>query len=227
MKKKQRNVEYQPGKIKALVEHLARLIKEKPHLADDLPVLHSLIAANVEGYGKRDRCLNCSRSMKISLVRPNHLHTILLDTMAKSVRAEVRKGVPFTQANRTHIDRLAIPTSIKKQQSNLSYLGLIAQPSGTKRSGYWVITHWGWKALRGESFPDHAKMWNKKLIARSETMTTFPAVNEAYSAKLAQQARYGRAVKMADYRSQLAGFNPVEWAEYAGVVGDSQGSMGI
>lgn len=225
--KKHKHVEYQPGKIKALIEHLARLIKEKPNLADNLEHLHRLIGMNVEGYGDRSRCFNCARSMKISIVRPNHLHTVLLDAMAKSVRSEVRKGVPFTQANRTHIDRLAIPTAVKKQQSNLSYLGLIKQPKGTGRSGYWVITSWGWQALRGGTFPDHAKMWNKKLLGRSETMTTLHAVNEAYRGKIAEQERYRKAVKMADYRSHLAAFNPVEWAEYAGVVGDTQESMRI
>ena len=221
MKSKQSTIEYHPGRIKALTELTARLVAANPTLATDLSLLHATITANgAEGYGKRDKCFNCSRSMKVKIIRPNHLHTLLLQAMARSVRDEQRKGVPFTQANRTHVDRLPIGTAIKKQQSNASYHGLIKQPKGTKRSGYWVITHWGWKALRGESFPDYAKTWGGKLLGRSETYTTLAAVNDAYRGKIEQQIRYGKAVKKADYRSDLEGFSPVEWAEYAGVIDD-------
>lgn len=215
MKHKQDN---QPGKIAKLWPFLVKLHNENPGAFADEHVLKHIISGPWPAIKDPSHCPNCNTSMRVMVTRPNPLHIVLLEGMAKSVRSEIRKGVPFTQANRTHIDRLPIITAAKKQQSHLGYLGLIKQPKGTKRSGYWVITTWGWRALAGGSFPDAAMTWNRKLISRSTTRTTLASVRDAYRSKMERQSRYGKAVKSADHRSDLAGYNPIEWTEYSGTI---------
>ena len=217
-RKKEKKAQYHSGRIKNLVETVVLAIKQYPEMLENTDKLHSLLKEKLEGYGKVEHCFNCRRSMKIQVVNLNPLHTILLRAMANSVREEVEKGVPFTQANRTHIDKLWIPTAVKKQQSNAGYLNLIKQPEDTKKSGYWVITNWGWAALRGEQIHESARVWNKMLLERSPEMTTLGAVNEKYLEKMEEQRRYGKAVKQADYRVDLKDYKPVEWANYGGSV---------
>lgn len=58
--------EFYGGRIKGLTETIAGIISRDPEIAKDLSRLHATLAMNLEGYGKRDKCYNCSRSMKIS-----------------------------------------------------------------------------------------------------------------------------------------------------------------
>ncbi len=204
--KKIKQAQHQSGRIKNLVETVVHAIKQYPDMLENTDRLHALLKEKLEGYGKVENCFNCRRSMKIQVVTVNPLHTILLNAMASSVRNEVKRGVPFTQANRTHVDRLLIPTAVKKQQSNAGYLNLIKQPKDTKKSGYWVITNWGWKALAGGEVPESARVWNKDILERSTQMTTLGAVNTTYIKKMEEQRKYGKAVKQADYRSELEYF---------------------
>lgn len=219
MKKEKSKFEYYGGRIKPLVEMVAAIVAKDPSLAQDLPRLHSTIKVNApEGYGVRENCFNCKRSMKINRYTAGIGHALLLNAMAKVVREETRKGLDFTHANRVHIDRLMIPTSIKKQQSQAGYLGLIKPVVVDKRSGYWLITAWGWKALRNEPIPEWVKYWSGHLIERAETTTTFSAMMQTHTDKIKEQIRLGKAVKQMDHRSEIEAYNPVEWAEYAGVV---------
>jgi hypothetical protein len=217
--KKTNKAEYYGGRIKGLVELTASIIAKDPSLATDLDRLHATIkASGLEGYGVRETCFNCSRSMKINKYTAGIGHALLLDAMAKAVREETRKGIPFTEANRVHIDRLQISTSIKKQQSQAGYLGLIHQVAEGKRSGYWLITQWGWKALRGEQIPEWVKYWNGHLIERSEALTTFPRMMETHKEKIEQQLTLGKMVKTSDHRAAMMEYDPVQWAEYEGTI---------
>lgn len=224
-KKKVTTTEYYGGRIKPLVESVARMVAKDPTLADNMDRLHAIIGYHdkngnekAKGYADRSQCFNCNRSMKIQVYTASCGHAMLLLAMAKMVDREVKKGIPFTQANRVHIDRLNIATSIKKQQSQLGYLGLIHQVVDGKRSGYWLITKWGWKALRGEPIPRAVKYWDKKLIERSQHMTTLGEMMQTHRDKIEKQMKLGKAVKGMDHRSEIAEYDPVEWANYDGVV---------
>jgi hypothetical protein len=218
-RRKKQQHEYQGGRIKGLIEATAGFIARNPALATNLDLLHATLQFNIPGYGNREVCFNCGRNMQIAIVRMSPIIVLLLEAMAREVKRQTDQGVPFTQANRIHIDRLTIPTAIKKQQSNAGYLNLIKQPDGTRRSGYWVITNWGWAALRDEPFPDWAKVKDRRLHSRSETTTTFSRVRAAYAEdygrKVERQRRFGKQVKQADFRGDLEGWEPVRWAEYA------------
>ena len=225
MKKRSKKTEYYGGRIKPLVEAVARLVAKDPSLAENPERLHSMIAyygskgnEKAKGYHDPSSCFNCGRSMKIQVYTAGVGHAMLLLAMAQAVREEMRKGIEFTKANRVHIDRLPIATSIKKQQSQAGYLGLIHQVADGKRSGYWLITKWGWAALRGESIPRAVKYWDKKLIARSQHTTTLSEMMQTHREKIEKQIRLGKAVKEMDHRSEIASYDPVEWAEYGGVV---------
>lgn len=223
MKKQKSSTEYHGGRIKNLVDSVIAYMKKNPDASPE-DVHRGLMMAgqrddhpHLKGYGRKDPCFNCGRSMKISVYTADVGHALLLLAMAKAVREETRKGIEFTKANRVHIDRLPIDTSTKKRQSQLGYLGLI-KPAASGRSGYWLITAWGWKALRGEPIPRSVKYWNRHLIERSPETTTLGEMMRTHREKIEQTIRRGRAVKIADHRSDFAGYEPAEWAEYAGVV---------
>lgn len=229
MKKKASQAEYYGGRIKPLVEGVAKIVAKDPTLAlpENFDRLHSLLAhigrenPKAAGYGDPKECFNCSRSMKIQVYTAGVGHALLLLAMAKAVREEQEKGVEFTKANRVHIDRMPIATSIKKQSSQLGYLGLIHQVADGSHSGYWLITAWGWKALRGEPIPRAVKYWDRKLIERSVHTTTLGAMMQTHREKVDRQVRLGKKVKGMDHRSEIAGYDPVEWAEYAGVIDEN------
>lgn len=228
MKKRTTKTEYYGGRIKPLIESVAKLVARDPALADDPERLHSIIGSygaqgneKAKGYHDPSKCFNCGRSMKIQVYTAAVGHAMLLLAMAKAVREEVRKGVEFTKANRVHIDRLPISTSIKKQQSQAGYLGLIHQVAEGKHSGYWLITAWGWKALRGEGIPRAVKYWDKKLVERSVHMTTLGEMMQTHTDKIRKQLAFGKKVKGMDHRSEIADYNPIEWAEYGGTIDEN------
>lgn len=228
MKKSTRKTEYFGGRIRPLIESVARMVAKDPSLAESPERLHGAIShfsregnEKAKGYHDASECFNCGRSMKIQVYTAAVGHAMLLLAMARQVREEVRKGVEFTKANRVHIDRLPIATSIKKQQSQAGYLGLIHQVAEGKHSGYWLITAWGWKALRGEPIPRAVKYWDKKLVERSVHMTTLGEMMRTHTDKIRKQIALGKRVKGMDHRSEISGYDPIEWAEYGGTIDEN------
>lgn len=61
--KKKKNILYLPGKIKALVEGVARMVSLNPDVIRDFARMHASIAAKLPGYGDKSHCFNCGRRM--------------------------------------------------------------------------------------------------------------------------------------------------------------------
>lgn len=213
-KKRRTKQETHPGKLPKLWDFLSLLHTKSPEVFRTPDLIRQEVARVWPAIKDPSTCANCGSNMQIGIVTASVFHAILLLEMAKAVREEIRKGVPFTEANRIHIDRLSIATSIKKQQSNAGYLNLIVQPKGTKSSGYWTITTRGWAALRGDPIARSVKHWRKEIIERSQETTTLGEMMRTYNDKIAEQIRYGRAVKQGDHRRHTDAYDPIEWAEY-------------
>ena len=96
-----------------------------------------------------------------------------------------------------------------------SYLDFVWQPKKWRNSGYWLVTRWGWKALRGDPVPRQAKYFRGELIERSAETTTLQEMFKTHQEEVDRAFARGRAVK-SDYRADVAGYDPAEWAEFDG-----------
>lgn len=209
------------GRIKALVRTVLRIVREDPKLleVENEDRLHQALAMSLEGYGKMENCFNCGRSMEI-VERTADMHVaLLLICMAREVRRKMaEEDMSFTEANLVHIPKLATTDAIRHQSTIASYLGLIKQPEKAKHTGYWAITSWGWKALRGEPIPRSARYWNKIFLGRSEETITLPEMFRVHSEQVKRAMSLKRKIK-ADFTSEILLYNPRDWAQYAGYVG--------
>jgi hypothetical protein len=211
--------EFYGGRIKNLTETIAGIIARDPEIAKDLPRLHATLAMNLEGYGKRDKCYNCSRSMKISVYRADILDALLIIAMAKQVKSNMLEGKTFTEANSIHIPTLEATQATQKRFTKCDYLGLIKQPEQWRGSGYWLLTGWAWKALKGESIPRSVKYWEGKLIGRGEETTTLAEMFNTHSDLVAKALAKRKAVR-SDYRAEFKDYKQSDWSKFDGVITD-------
>jgi len=215
--KKTKPTEYYGGRIKNLVETVVKTIQARPELVDNLPLLHACLTSNLEGYGKRDKCFNCKRSMKISVYTADLLDALLLLAMSKEVKKNLTKGMAFTEANRVHLPTLKTTQGILKRSTKCDYLGFLKQPEKWRGSGYWLLTTWAWKALGGEKVPKSVNYWEGNLIGRSEEMTTLSDMFRLHGDLVKSQIAKRKAVR-SDYRINFEDYKPNDWSELGGYV---------
>lgn len=211
--------EFYGGRIKGLTETIAGIIARDPEIAKDLPRLHATLAMNLEGYGKRDKCYNCSRSMKISVYKADILDALLIMAMARQVKANMLEGKTFSEANCVHIPTLQATQATQKRFTKCDYLGLIKQPEQWRGSGFWLLTGWAWKALKGERIPRSVKYWEGKLIGRGEETTTLAEMFQTHGDLVAQALARRKAVR-SDYRAEFKDYKQSDWSEFGGIITD-------
>lgn len=209
--------EHYGGRIKSLVEMVAELVARNPHLAEDKTLLHATIKANTDGYGVRETCFNCKRSMKITTYTADLLDGLLILAMAREVKNNLSTGIQFTEANKVHLPTLETTQGILKRNTKCDYLGLIKQPKNWRGSGYWVLTGWAWKALKGDEIPKSAKYWEGHMIGRSEEMTTLTEMFKTHGDIVDRAIRLRKHVR-SDYRTNFKEYSPSDWSEFGGYV---------
>ena len=225
MTRRKKQKDYHPGALRSLVEKVAKYAIEHRDQVEimvrenDYSLLHTTIGANLPGYNDKSSCLNCGGSMEIAEYTAGLGEGLLLIAMANQVRHYVSKGLPFTEANKTHIPTLPTTDAIRHAITRASYLGLVAQPEGIKNSGYWVITSWGWKALRGDQIPRSAKWWRGKLIGRSTETTALGEMFRTHT-DLVKRALEQRKKVKADHTDAISKYSPSEWVQFGGYVED-------
>lgn len=217
--KKNTPAEYYGGRIKNLVELVARIVADDPKIATDPERLHATLSVNLEGYGKRDKCFNCKRSMKITEYVADLHDGLLLFAMARTVKHNMEKGMDFTEANKVHLPTLEASNATLKRNTKCDYLGLVKQPENWRGTGYWLLTGWAWKALRGDAIPKSAKYWEGKMIGRSEETTTLAAMFKTHLDTVQRAIEKRKAVK-ADYRAVVNDYQPSEWSSFGGFIND-------
>lgn len=214
--KKTKEIEYHGGYIKNLVETVAKMVKTNPALADNFDYLHATLVSNFEGYGKRDKCFNCKRSMKVTVYTADLLDALLILGMAQVVQQQAQQ-LPFTEANKVHLPTLQLTQGILKRSTKCDYLGLIKQPENWRGSGYWLLTGWAWKALRGDQIPKSAKYWEGNLIGRSEELTTLGEMFRTHR-DIVERAIAKRKVIKTDHRAKFDEYSPSEWSSFGGYI---------
>lgn len=220
MAKKRKKPEYYGGQIKKLVDATIYLARKHPNAPIDF--IHSTLMRGFEGYGKRESCFNCSRSMKITEYTADLHDGLLLLAMARKVRDQLKTADSFTAANQVHLPTLGASHATIKRNTKCDYLGFVKQPENWRGTGMWLITRWGWKALRGEQVPARVKYWEGNLIGRSDEMVTLDQMFQKH-ANLVHSAIQKRKAVRTDHRASFEGYNPAEWSEFAGVVDGQPG----
>ena len=150
---KKKDIKYHPGKIRPIIKVVARIVQENPKIADDVDYLMAVLRSSFPEITDRTQCPNCGTSMKIVVYTADLHDALLILAMARKVRQNRNAGMNFTDANKIHMPTLQVSNTTIKRQTKCDYLGLMKQPDTLRNTGYWVLTHWAWKALKGHSIP--------------------------------------------------------------------------
>lgn len=209
------NTEYKKGKVGDLVHFICEAYK-----LEEKEVRANLIV-NFPELTDKSLCANCKASMKIDLYEPDILDALLLLSMGRAVRENVRKGVPFTEANIVHVPTLPTTDAIRHRTTRCSYLNYIKQPDHIRNSGNWLITQWGWALLRGDAVPKTVRYFRGELVDRGEGTVTLSQMFQVHTDKV-QAALARRGEYKNDLRSHFSDYNPGEWRGFGGF---SEGSL--
>lgn len=204
-----KNKEYYKGNILGFTAFIAHAFKL------DINLLRYQLQKQFPALADKSRCPHCNANMEMKVYTANLNVALLLLAMAAQVRENIRKGMSFTEANRVHVPTLAVSDATRHAVTMASYVNLVKQPPQWAQSGHWVITNWGYKALRGEKIPKKAKYFRGELIERSEEMTDLPTMFKTHREKVEAAIARGKAVA-SDYRADLRSYDPIEWTEYGG-----------
>lgn len=210
---------YYGGRIKQLIETVVAVCKEHPMFLDNTEKLHQLLKEKIEGYGQVEACFNCKRSMKITEYTADLHDALLILAMAREVKKNIDRGMLFTEANMVHLPTLKVSNATLKRQTKCDYLGLVKQADNWKGTGYWCLTSWAYKALRGEPIPRSANYWEGKLIGRSTETTTLTQMFNTHRQAVEQAIAKRKAVR-ADYRVDFQGYDPKQWTGFAGFINE-------
>ena len=159
--------------------------------------------------------------MVIQTYKADLHNALFLLAMGRAVSKNLKKGENFTEANKVHIPTLGIPDAVRKRETQCDYLGFVKQPKSLRRTGYWVITSWGFKALRNEPVPSCVKYWRGNLIERSEETITLGEMFKVHQEQIKKAAALRDSVKgkrrRADYTTLIGIYDPNEWSEFGGI----------
>lgn len=207
---------YQGGKLILIIKVLIRMIMKEPEITKNLDYLMATLESNVPELKNKKECINCGRSMEHYLVKADILNGVLLKRCAEKVRENIRKGIPFTEANMILVTELDTSNAVIRRASQLKFLNLIQQPKNKQRTGYYVITNWGWKLLGGGEVPKSVTMFNGKIVSRSEDTITLEQMFKQHRLKISEAVARRRKVRN-DYRADVSDYDPTEWTEYVGI----------
>ena len=213
MKHKHSAEEYQASKIRPIVQLAVQLALKNPHLAENPDMLWANLKYCVEELKDRSICGGCGRSMKITIYEADLHDALLILTMAREVKINLSKGMSFTDANKVHIPTLQATQATLKRQTKCDYLGLVKQPENWRGTGFWLLTGWAWKAMRGEQISKAAKYWEGNFLGRSERMTTLSEMFENHRS-LVQLAIAKRKIIKADYRAKFEDYKSSDWIDF-------------
>lgn len=209
---------YQPTKMRPILQLAAALIKKDPTYLDepDLARLRSQLKYDIPELADPSHCANCGASMAQYNFNLSVLDVLLVQAMARDIRHRLRKGVPFTEANKVHLPSLtAASHNIVARRTYTSKLGLIAKlnKAGKQESGMWVITKAGWEALRGTEVRKSVVVFRGKILERDAQLTTFSEVLALY--------RHNPKERV-DYTDDARSYQRSEWVD---VHGYNQGEL--
>lgn len=198
---------YNPGKIKPIVNVVARILEKDPTLHQDHDRLLANVYVNVLELKDNTRCPNCTASMVQYEYNVDVLDIALVIAMGKYVRKGLNEAKSFTEANQVHVPTLEVSDAVRHRTTKCSKLGLVAKHrvDGKQINGTWVVIKRGFEALKGEEIPNGTIVWRGNIIDRPGTLTTFDAVRRGYSKRVSDYERKNRKAPKDDHR--FAGYH--------------------
>lgn len=185
--KKKNNQQYKKGQIGKFVGAVCTQYKLDPN-----EVTEFLLFTFPELKNKK-QCANCKANMAIYEHRIDSIDVLLLVGMGKIVGDRLKSGIPFTDANKVHIQsELNKYYSVASRSSWCAKLGLITKvlkKDGTQdQKAGWLITKRGFEFLAGKSVPAKVQTFRNRITERFEEMTTI------WSIKVDQNSPEGREI---------------------------------
>lgn len=217
MRKKKKAPEVEPGKIVKLWPYLVALHKDRPDVFENEEILKEVIGQPWPAIHDKTHCPNCGRGMEINIYKADIHNALFLLAMGRAVNENLKKGLPFTEANKVHAPSLEVSNTVSKRITQCDYLGFVKQPESLRRTGYWVITSWGFQALRGDPVPAWVKYWNGKLIERSNVTVTLDGMFSVHKEQVANAIARRKSVR-SDHVAEIGDYDPKEWTEHAGIM---------
>ena len=186
----------------------------------DYEYVKATLIATYPELKDRSVCANCSASMVVNEYKADILNAVLLLKCAEQVYKNMEAGKPFTEANLVHVPSLPTTDAVRRRSSQLAALNYLHQPKGKKRTGYYLITTWGWAALRGDAVPKSVHVFRGEIVKRSEETTTLAEMFRTHKDKVENAIKARKTVEN-DYRADVGGFNVNTWQTIAGYAQDT------
>lgn len=212
---------HHPGKILPIIQLAARMIKDNPHLLDDidepqmsdrLRQLRAQLKVSIPELADPSTCPNCGASMAEYIDRLDINVALLLLNMGRLVAGR-SKSMEFTEANRIRVSaEPSISHTQKCHTTRSSKLGLIAKAG----NAHWSITKRGFEALRGMPVPATRVTFRGQILERPEETTTLAAVFSGYKAKMDEQQRKKKSMRH-DHRGEFDTYDPRDYYEIKGM----------
>lgn len=134
----------------------------------------AFLKAEYPALADRERCANCGSSMCAYEYAHDATSATLLVAMARAVARALEAGVPFTEANRVHVQREVnrlYGYAVASATTRARYLGLVAKVRGKRgrhdQAAGWLVTRRGWKFLRGEPVPATVRVFRGEIVGRA------------------------------------------------------------
>ncbi len=201
--------EYQRGNISGFTRFLASYFKV------DYDFLKAVLYRQFPQLHDHSKCPNCGASMEIRIFSASIHDALVVLKLGEVVYASLRRGVPFKEANKVHVPTLATSDAVRHRVTITSYLGLVEQPREWRKTGYWRLTQQGVDALRGAPVYKTASYFRGKLSEYGTEKTTLSEMFKAHDEKVQESIRRGKEVA-ADYRADVSGYKPIDWATIGG-----------
>lgn len=216
-------MKYAEGNMMKFLEAVKSIVAKDPSVSTEF--IYTQLAQWYPELKNRERCPNCDGSMQTYIFRFDVLDALLLISMSKVVGERLEQGVPFTEANKVHVQSMDHATyAVRSRTSQCRQLGLVAKvlnEKGRQERGTWCITKRGWEALRGKEVPAEVRSFQNKIVQRSEKTTTIREALQSHKDAVFEQ-RMGGHLPKTDHTKQIEEFEQVDWVHYGEL---AQGAM--
>lgn len=173
--------EFNRGKFRAIVQVTAGIIARNPEHANNTDYIMACLYQSMPELRDKTHCPNCEASMAQHNPQIAYHQAKLLRAMARKVRDNLEKGMPFTEANKVHVQKqLDVDFATMGCTAICRQLGLIAKVM-TKAGKHdikkgWAITKRGWEFLSNEPVPKEVVVFRNKIIDRSQETVTIEEI---------------------------------------------------
>lgn len=215
--------QYASGNIMKFVDAVRQIVAKEPTVPTEF--IYTQLAQWFPELKNRERCPNCSGSMKTYIFRFDVIDALLLIAMSKVVGQKLEQGESFTDANKVKVSKMDHASlAVKCRTSQCRNLGLVAKVLNANEKqigGTWCITRRGWEALRGQQVPAEVRSFQNAIIERSDKLITIKEALQSHTQAVYEQRMSGKVPK-SDHTKIIEEYAQIDWVHYGEV---AQGNL--